>query len=158
VLSVVGGLFNVEPEVPIVNWFTPVAIGGEAALHNWLHPVIEGAETAWAQNVDEIPAAGHPAWPSLLAIVIGAAGLGLARRLLAPRPSGSAEETARYRTPLDRLLYLTWYVDERYGALIVKPVWWPSRAFYKVIDRATIDGIIDGIMGRGSMVLGMVAG
>src|SRR5690606_18196096 len=74
-LSAVGGWFNVEPEVPIVNWFTPVAIGGPAALHHWLHPVIEGAEAVYAANGVAIAEAHHYAWPIILAIVVGLAGL-----------------------------------------------------------------------------------
>jgi len=36
VLSLIGGLFQVEAAVPIVNWFAPVAIGGPDALYNFL--------------------------------------------------------------------------------------------------------------------------
>jgi NADH-quinone oxidoreductase subunit L len=42
--------------------------------------------------------------------------------------------------------------------LIVRPVWGLSRAFYAIVDRATIDGLIDGVVGRGAMLLGLAAG
>src|SRR5690606_29991626 len=91
-LSVVGGFFNIDSHVPIVNLFSPLSIGGDAALHNWLHPVIAGAEEVWAANTAPIPEVHHAAWPIVLAILIGVAGLALAWVVLKPERLGSAEE------------------------------------------------------------------
>jgi len=158
VLSVLGGLFNVDSHVPIVNWFSFAAIGGDAALHGWLHPIIEGAEEVWTVNLGGIPEVHHAAWPIVLAILIGLAGLALAWGLLKPSALRSADETPPYRTALERLFYNKWYVDEVYDVLVVKPVWWISRVFSSVVDRGAIDGFIDGILGRGAMLVGMAAG
>jgi NADH-quinone oxidoreductase subunit L len=155
--SLIGGLFNVDDHVPIVNWFSPVAIGGDAALHHWLHPVIEGAEGVWAANI-AVPEAHHAAWPIVLAIVIGLGGLALAWFLLKPDQLGTAEVTPAYENRLEKAIYNKWYVDELYEKVIVKPVWGLSRAFYAIMDRAAIDGIIDGVLGRGAMLLGISAG
>ena len=158
ILSVIGGLFNVEPEIPIVNWFTPVAIGGEASLHHWLHPVIRGAENVWAANTAAIPSVSHPAWPIVLAILIGVGGLALARFVLNPEKLGRPDQTPAYTSGLQRALYNKWYIDELYDRIVVRPVIFLSRAFYSVVDRGMIDGLIDGVLGRGAMLFGLGAG
>jgi NADH-quinone oxidoreductase subunit L len=156
ILSVVGGWLNIEPEVPIVNWFTPVAIGGPSALHEWLHPVLAGAESVYEANGVAMAEAHHLAWPILLAIAIGVAGLLLAVFLLKPDRLGTAEEEPSYRDTLGRLLYHKWYVDELYDGIVVRPVGALSRGFYTVVDRGIIDGIVDGsgrlVQGIGLMV------
>ncbi len=157
ILSVIGGLFNVEPEVPIVNWFTPVAIGGAGALHDWLHPVLEGAEAVYASSGVMIAEAHHPAWPIILAIVIGIAGLAAAVLLLKPDQLGTADEHAPYTSGLERLLYHKWYVDELYDAIVVRPVYALSRGFSSIIDRGLIDGIVDG-SGRLAQGVGLMVG
>jgi NADH-quinone oxidoreductase subunit L len=156
-LSVVGGWLNIEPEVPIVNWFTPVAIGGPAALHEWLHPVLTGAEAVYAANGVAIAEAHHAAWPIVLAIVVGLAGLLLAVFLLKPARLGTAEVEPAYRDGLGRLLYHKWYVDELYDHVVVRPVGALSRGFYTVVDRGLIDGIVDG-SGRLVQGMGLMAG
>jgi NADH-quinone oxidoreductase subunit L len=158
ILSVIGGLFNVDEHVPIVNLFAPAAIGGDAALHHWLHPVVAGAENIWAANLQAIPEVHHAAWPIVVAILIGIGGLALAWFLLDPQRLGPADATPAYTSRLQRVLYNKWYVDELYERIVVRPVWALSRAFYSIVDRATIDGIIDGVLGRGAMLLGLTAG
>jgi NADH-quinone oxidoreductase subunit L len=158
VLSTVGGFFNVDSHVPVVNWFSFLAIGGDTALHEWLHPVIAGAEAVWAANVPNLPEAHHAAWPILLAIIIGLAGLGLAWTVLKPEQLGTPEETPAYRTPFEKLLYNKWYVDELYQKIVIGPVQALSQIFYSVIDRLGIDGFIDRVLGRGSMKIGLMMG
>jgi NADH-quinone oxidoreductase subunit L len=157
-LSVIGGFFNVDSHVPIVNLFSPLSIGGDAALHEWLHPVITGAEGVWEANTVAIGEVHHAAWPILLAILIGLAGLALAVVILKPGLLGTPEETPAYEGDLEKALYNKWYVDELYQKIVVRPVWGLSRAFYSVVDRGTIDGLVDGVLGRGAMLLGMAAG
>jgi NADH-quinone oxidoreductase subunit L len=157
-LSTIGGLFNVDAHVPIVNWFSFAAIGGDSALHRWLHPVIEGAEQVWAANIPNVGEVHHAAWPIVLAIVIGLAGLGLAWVMLKPDQLGTPEETPAYRSPLEKALYNKWYIDELYGKLVIGPVQALSRVFYTIVDRSMIDGIIDRVLGRGAMSAGLFAG
>ncbi len=157
-LSTIGGLFNVDSHVPVVNWFSFAAIGGDAGLHEWLHPVIAGAEGVWAANVPPIPEVHHAAWPIVLAIVIGVAGLALSWTMLKPDRLDDPASTPDYETPIEKILYNKWYVDELYQKLVIGPVEALSRAFYSVIDRGMLDGIIDRIIGRGSVALGLVAG
>jgi NADH-quinone oxidoreductase subunit L len=148
VLSVFGGLFNVE-DAPIVRLFD---FGQGAALHHWLEPVTAGAAAIWAaQGVapDYVP---HPAAPILLAIAIGLGGLALAWYLLKPERLDTAERHPAYRRPAERVLYNKYYVDELYDRVIVRPVGRLSHAFSRVVDHGLIDGLIDG---SGRMVQGL---
>ena len=158
VLSVLGGFLNIDSHIPVVSAFTPLAIGGELALHGWLHPIIEGAEHVWESNVTGVGEVHHAAWPIILAILIGLAGLALAWVILKPETLGPPERTPAYKGGLEKALYNKWYVDELYHTIVVRPVYFLSRAFYSVVDRGTIDALIDGVVGRGSMLLGMTAG
>jgi NADH-quinone oxidoreductase subunit L len=152
-LSAIGGLVNVE-HVPIVEWFD---FGQGAALHYWLHPTLQGAEVVTAAHVGTLGAAPHPAWPIILAILIGIAGLAAAALLLKPERLRIAEEEPAYTDDLGRVLYNKWYVDELYDRIVVRPVQALSRAFYSIVDRGFIDGIIDG-SGRLAQGVGLLAG
>jgi NADH-quinone oxidoreductase subunit L len=156
-LSTIGGLLNVDGAVPIVNFFSPIAIGGDGTLHEWLHPVITGAEEVWAAH-GSIEEVHHAALPILLAILIGVAGLALAWVVIKPETLGTPDETPAYEGRLEGALYNKWYVDELYQKLIVRPIWGLSRAFYSIVDRGTIDGIIDTVVGKGAMLIGLGAG
>jgi NADH-quinone oxidoreductase subunit L len=152
--SAIGGFFNVEEGVPIVEWFD---FGQGAALHHWLDPVTAGAGDVWrAQGLlpDYVP---HPAWPIVLAIVIGLGGLAVAWFFLKPERLGDEKTEPAYEGGLQKALYNKWYVDEVYDATVVKPVWSLSRIFSNVFDRGIIDGIVDGA-GRLAHTLGLLFG
>jgi len=151
-LSLFGGLLNVE-DAPVVSWFD---FGQGAALHRWLHPVTEGAEQVLATNLNVPGYVPHPAFPILLAITIGLAGLALAWFLLKPGTLRGADVEPAYTNGAGRTLYNKWYVDEIYDAVVVRPVGALSRAFYSVVDRGVIDGIVDGA-GRLAQGVGMLA-
>ncbi len=155
VLSLIGGLFQVEADVPIVNWFAAVAIGGPDALYNFLAPVTAPAAAVMAQNIPAATVATHPAWPVLLAIVIGAGGLLLAWYLLKPAALGVEGEEPDYRRAWERILHDKWYVDEAYDRGVVRPVVALSGFFARVLDRRLIDGTVDW-MGRAAQSVGMV--
>jgi NADH-quinone oxidoreductase subunit L len=152
-LSTFGGLLNVEPEVPIVKWFD---FGQGAALHHWLHPVLEGAEAVYAANAVPLNEAHHPAWPILLAIAAGLAGLALAWFMLKPARLRTAEEHPSYDGRVEKALYNKWYVDEAYDRWIVRPIHGLSRGFSSIIDGRLIDGVVDGA-GRLAQEMGMLA-
>jgi NADH-quinone oxidoreductase subunit L len=154
-LSVVGGLLNVEREVPIVNLFD---FGQGAALHGWLHPAVAGAEAVWADAGTAVTGyVPHPAWPVVLAILVGLGGLAAAWFLLRPAKLGTETTEPAYQGGLQKALYNKWYVDEVYDATVVKPVWSLSRAFSSVVDKGIIDGIVDGA-GRMAQSVGLVLG
>jgi NADH-quinone oxidoreductase subunit L len=158
-LSTLGGLLNVEPEVPIVNWFD---FGQGAALHHWLHPVVEGSdrvvEGAVASGALSAvpPVEHHSRIPIVVAIVIGIGGLALAWAMLARRRLRTATEEPAYRNGAERVLYNKYYIDELYDSLVVRPLGALSR-MYAAFDRYVIDALVD-FFGRLSQGLGLLAG
>jgi NADH-quinone oxidoreductase subunit L len=127
-LSIVGGLLNV-----------PVAyhLPGAAWLHNWMHPIlpdIAGRSANWEiAHFTEFAVAG-------LSVLIAVLGWWLARSLYKEREL-AADRTFEQRSPsVARAMENKWYVDELYGAIVVRPLEAGSRFLWKVID-AIIDGI-----------------
>jgi NADH-quinone oxidoreductase subunit L len=49
------------------------------------------------------------------------------------------------RSSIQNLLYNKYYVDELYNAIIVKPLYWLSGIFDKVVEHLAIDKIINGL-------------
>ncbi len=157
ILSVIGGWFNIDYKIPIVNWFTPVAIGGVQALHDWLHPTLVGTEEIVRAQFGELADPPHAAWPIVLAIVIGAGGLLFAWFFLRPerlRPAGVEPD---YESAPEKVLYHKWYVDELYDAIVVRPVVALSRGFSRIVDKGIIDGVVDGA-GRLAQSFGLIIG
>ncbi|MFL5541542.1 MAG: NADH-quinone oxidoreductase subunit L [Longimicrobiaceae bacterium] len=152
-LAVVGGLANVEHDVPLVGAFD---FGQGEALHHWLEPVT-GVGTRLAEsNAPHIPAVELGAWPILLAVVIGLGGLALAWVLLSRKALGDAESHPAYQGGVEKALYNKWYVDEAYDAAVVKPVQGLSRAFAR-FDMGVVDWLVD-LFGRLSQMFGIAFG
>lgn len=135
VLSVVGGLINL-----------PSFVGGHHWLETWLHPVLAPAEQFLAL---ELP---HGATEALLiaaAVAVAAIGLWLGFRatMAAPIPTADqAPEEAGFWKVINR----TYYVDEIYHAVVVRPLVGISRVLlWKGGDK----GLIDGLMVHGSAAL-----
>ncbi len=149
-LSIVGGLANVESEVPIVRLFD---FGQGAWLHDWLHPTLAGSEGVVRANLGEVGEAEHALWPIALAIVIGLGGLLAAALVIGRRRIGTAAEEPAYRGTPGRILYNKWYVDELYDRAVVRPVGALAR-FFAEFDRIVIDGLID-FGGRVAQALGL---
>ena len=123
-LSVVGGLLGLPHVI------------GHNFLAEWLHPVIPALP-----GLPEIHIDSSVEWLVMgLSTLIALAGWFLAMRLY--RDRGTASDVAfEQRSPaLARAIENKWYVDELYGAVIVRPLAGISRFFWKGID-ALIDGI-----------------
>ena len=59
-------------------------------------------------------------------------------------------------SPLHRLIYRKYLVDELYQAVIVKPLYWISQKFFDVIERSGIDRLVNSVgsnVGRASKVM-----
>jgi NADH-quinone oxidoreductase subunit L len=155
ILSTVGGLLNVEEEVPLVGVFNVDGEGG--ALHRWLHPVLAGSEDVIRANGVQLAEAHHPAWPILLAVGIGLGGLALAYVVVGARNKRlrTAEQEPAYEGGLQKALYNKWYVDEIYDRVVVRPVRALSNAEWG-FDRV-IDGTVD-FFGRMAQALGLWIG
>jgi NADH-quinone oxidoreductase subunit L len=153
-LAVVGGLVNVEENVPLVSAFNFFHQG--PALHEWLEPVT-GVGTRLAEsNAPRIPAVDLGAWPIILAVAIGLGGLALAWVLLSRKALGTAETHPAYDGGVEKALYNKWYVDEAYDAAVVKPVQGLSRGFAR-FDMGVVDWLVD-LFGRLSQMFGIAFG
>jgi NADH-quinone oxidoreductase subunit L len=126
ILSAVGGLLS----LPHGIWHGP-------SLATWLHsitPEIEGVpreiEIAFST---ELLIAG-------VSTLIAIAGWLVARSLYKDKQLASDAAFAERAPGLARAIENKWYVDELYGAVIVRPLAGISRFLWKGVD-ATIDGI-----------------
>ncbi len=80
-------------------------------------------------------------WASIVFVLaISSIGIAVAYRNYA----GAVRRPFRGFQPLYRLLLHKYYVDEAYNELIVLPVRNGARALYTVVDRAGIDGLVNG--------------
>ncbi|MEO8087144.1 MAG: NADH-quinone oxidoreductase subunit L, partial [Bacteroidota bacterium] len=50
--------------------------------------------------------------------------------------------------PWYRVLYNKYYIDELYDRLFVKPLYWLSDVFYKIVDLKIVDGVVN-LVGKG---------
>lgn len=130
VLSAVGGLLNL-----------PSALGGGHALADFLAPVFaESSSVAGAFHLDHrteyILMAVSAAGAIIMAVV--------AYRRYAVKGAVPAPDDAP-RGALAKLSYHKFYVDELYNTLFVRPFNALSVFFFRVIDKAGIDGLVNGL-------------
>jgi len=121
ILAALGGLLNV-----------PSVLGGNSFLGHWLSPVLASVA---GHNAD------HDALEQLLmavSVVVALTGIGLASFMYYSRKMRPAPEDAPL-TPLVRLVYGKFYVDEIYENLIIRPLSFISRVFGFVIEYLVID-------------------
>jgi NADH-quinone oxidoreductase subunit L len=130
VLSVVGGFLGV-PEV----------LGGSHWLANFLSPVFqESTNRAGSVALD------HSTEYLLMAVsVVGALiAAGIAYVKYAKNNHVPLAENGD-RSALAKLSYNKYYLDEIYDTIITKPLNILSGFFYKVVDKAAIDGLVNGL-------------
>lgn len=135
VLSALGGLIGI-----------PAVLGGGHWLESFLAPVFAvSASKTGAMTLD------HTTEYILMAISVAAA---LIAMLYAySRYVKQAHVPADDRTDrglLARLSYNKFYIDEVYHSLITRPLDALSGFFYKTVDKAGIDGIVNGF-GKGAV-------
>ena len=141
IVLAVGAVVSGWVEIPLLrggNWF-----------HRFLEPVI-AAVTANAAIHSGALALGErelgtptEAILIVLSVALAFAGILLARSIYGG--AGGAERGMAFeeRYPaLHRLLANKWYVDEIYDALVVRPLYALSWAFYRVVDVLLVDGSI----------------
>jgi NADH-quinone oxidoreductase subunit L len=123
-LSIVGGFLGLPHVI------------GHNFLHDWLHPVIPQLA-----GVEEIHIDASVEWLVMgLSTLIAVAGWFLAMRLYRERGTASDERFEQRSPGLARAIENKWYVDELYGAIVVRPLAGISRFFWKGVD-AVIDGL-----------------
>src|SRR5215475_550339 len=132
VLSVIGG------------WMAaPSFWGGEDHFTAFLAPIFGGAHGEGAAS--EAATQSLELTLAVVAVVAALIGLLTAFWLYLKQP-GKPAEIAKSLKPVYTALYNKYYVDEAYGAAIVKPLLALStNVLWKVIDVEPIDGTVNGI-------------
>jgi NADH-quinone oxidoreductase subunit L len=77
----------------------------------------------------------------IISTVVALSGIGLAY-LMYYKKTISAEVMGQRFKPIYNLLYNKYYIDEFYDAVIVQPVYWLARMFWK-FDARIIDGLVN---------------
>jgi len=134
ILSIIGG------------WLAaPSFWGGEDLFTAFLAPIFGGAHAEGEAALSE--AAAHSLELTLAVVAVFAALIGLATAFwLYLRQPGKPAEIAKSLKPVYDTLYNKYYVDEAYGAAIVKPLLSLStNVLWKIIDVEAIDGTVNGI-------------
>ena len=135
ILSAFGGFIGV-PEV----------LGGGHWLANFLSPVFAASNS----KLGDLHLEHSTEYILMLVSVMGAlAAAGYAYLKYIKNAHIPVGDTA-VRSPLMKLSYNKYYIDEIYGAMITKPLDSLSAFFFKVIDKWGIDGIVNGF-GKGAI-------
>jgi NADH-quinone oxidoreductase subunit L len=144
VLSIIGG------------WMAaPAFLGQPDYFAKFLEPVFAQGSVA---NAEAAEATAHALETPLaiVAVITATLGLLLAWWLYLRQP-GKPEQLAKSMRGIYNTLLHKYYVDEMYGALIVKPMLWISRnVLWQTIDvrviDATVNGVAEGATGIGDGV------
>lgn len=128
VLSVVGGVLNL-----------PSALGGNHWLANFLDPVFAAGNARVGATVPD-----HSTEYILMGVsaVVAIVMAVMAYNKYVKNTHVPVADDGE-RTPLAKLSYNKFYVDELYDAVVVKPLNRLSVFFYRVVDRSIIDGIVN---------------
>jgi NADH-quinone oxidoreductase subunit L len=130
VLSAVGGFMGV-PEV----------LGGGHALNKFLEPVFATSMKIAGENHHLDHSTEYILMGTIVGltiVVIFIAYTLYVRSKRVPTPEGVALNGAH------RLIYHKYYIDEVYNTVIVKPLYFISKAFDSVVERLFIDNIVNG--------------
>jgi len=135
VLSLVGGYIGMPHIFGVTNWF-----------EEWLHPVVSGPSQETVSHA--LAAAGHSAsaeWILMGAsVVLVAMSIYLAfyfYRKNVDKATSLAEKLSGVKTTLAN----KYYVDEFYGAVVVRPLVYFSLFLWKIVDVIIIDGTLNGL-------------
>jgi NADH-quinone oxidoreductase subunit L len=131
ILSVIGGWVGI-----------PEALGGGNRFEHFLHPVFSRGE----ELVHESSNYQHSTEFLLMAIsvVLVLVSIYVAYLFYLKRPELATSMRKRF-SGVHKLIYNKYYVDEIYGALIVRPIVNLALFLWKVVDVVLIDGFVNGI-------------
>ncbi|MBA3972004.1 MAG: NADH-quinone oxidoreductase subunit L [Bacteroidetes bacterium] len=129
VLSVVGGLIGI-PEV----------LGGHHYLEEFLSPVFEASSFRLVHHLS------HNTEYILMgtATVVMIAAIWYAYKIYVKENTLPANEEDEL-TPVHKLVYNKYWVDELYENVITKPLNMIADAFHKLVDNQIVDGIVNGV-------------
>jgi NADH-quinone oxidoreductase subunit L len=136
-LSISGGWIGLPHLLGVTNYF-----------EEWLAPVMAGGSGNQEPHSAMLAAGSDSAGLEFLLMLITLAVVGIAiyaaYRIYKVRPE-IADSLPKKLPGVYRLLLNKYYVDEIYGAVIVRPVIYFSVFLWKVMDVLFIDGIINGL-------------
>ncbi|MBD3258244.1 NADH-quinone oxidoreductase subunit L [candidate division GN15 bacterium] len=136
VLSVFGGFIGMPHIFGVTNWF-----------EEWLHPVMAGSDSHHAVEYAMAAVGGHSASTEWLLMALSVAlvlvSIFVARYFYLKKP-GAATSLADKFAGVKNTLANKYYVDELYGAVIIRPTVYFSLFLWKIIDVVIIDGFING--------------
>ncbi|RME68867.1 MAG: NADH-quinone oxidoreductase subunit L [Nitrospirae bacterium] len=115
----------------------PEALGGHNAFGQFLHHAIEGKEHHLGHTEEYLIMA--------LSLVVGLTGIVLAYIFYIKDRSIPVKLAERFRF-LYKLLWNKYYVDELYGAIIVRPALFVASSIIEgFTDRVVIEGVVNGV-------------
>jgi NADH-quinone oxidoreductase subunit L len=129
----------------------PAALGGTHAFERFLTPSLPVASAATAIDTDRVdraievphPQSEGPAISLLLvALAVAVAGILAARRVYIVRP-GPAWQLAQRWPGIHALLSNSFYIDDVYGATLVRGTWAAARRLLG-FDLRVVDAVVDG--------------
>jgi len=135
VLSVIGGWVGMPHLFGVINYF-----------EHWLEPVMAGGRQA-AESHALLAAAGDTGmeWSLMgLSVLLVVIAIFAARFVYNQKPEIATNLRARL-SGVHQILLNKYYVDELYGATIVRPVVYFSLFLWKIVDVIFIDGLINGV-------------
>ncbi len=135
VLSIIGGYVGI-----------PHVLGGGNQFEKFLEPVMGATHTATSEEIHM--SAGHSATTELLLMLLSVA-LVLFSIYMAYyfylKNTALAGRVQKSFSGIYRILYGKYFVDELYGAVIVRPLINGSIFLWKIVDVILIDGILNGL-------------
>lgn len=133
ILSTIGGFMGL-----------PAVFSQNHMLGNFLSPIYELARRA-VPSAFEAPHLSHETEYLLMGVSVAVAVVAiiLAYVIYGKKKSVPAEEGAAL-SPLHKLVYNKYYVDELYNAIIVKPVMAMSTGLHRFVEKGLIDPIVNG--------------
>lgn len=134
VLAVIGGYVGMPHIFGATNYF-----------ERWLEPVIHAGGSAMTTHALSTAGDASMEW-TLMAASVTLAVIGIMLAWYFYRRSDSAATALKQKlSGLHRLLLNKYYIDEMYGAIVIRPVVYGSLFLWKIFDVMVIDGLINGM-------------
>jgi NADH-quinone oxidoreductase subunit L len=141
ILSTIGGFMGL-----------PAVFSENHILSNFLSPVFGYARQA-VPSAFEAAHLDHATEYMLMAISVAVAVVAIiiAYITYVSKKAVPVDERAEL-SPLHKLVYNKYYIDEIYNTLIVQPVMWLSTGLYRFVEKGIVDPVVNGF-GKG-VILG----
>jgi NADH-quinone oxidoreductase subunit L len=130
IFAVAAGWAGIPNSFPLLGGVVP----------NWMEEFL-GTMLPW-----KVEAASHSLTPLFTSLVVALGGLTLGWLVYRRTPAGASDPLQRALGGFYMVLKKKYYFDELYHLIFVRPSIWLSEVFtYRFVDKAILDGILDGI-------------